>query len=135
MSNSFVTPWTVGCQDPPSTGFPRQEYWSGLPFPSPGDLSDPGIKPVSLCIAGRFFTTEPPGKPCMYVLVYVHMGVCVCVCVCVWRERKKKKNLISENSKKICWKKITSIGFLSKAQKVFLFFKKLKPLLQRYETS
>ena len=57
------------------------------------------------------------------------------MCVCVWRERKKKKNLISENSKKICWKKITSIGFLSKAQKVFLFFKKLKPLLQRYETS
>ena len=44
-------------------GFPRQEYWSGLPFPSPGDLPDPGIKPVSPVGAGRFFTTEPPGKP------------------------------------------------------------------------
>ena len=46
--------------------FPRQEYWSGLPFTSPGDLPDPGIKPESLtspALAGGFFTTEPPGKP------------------------------------------------------------------------
>jgi len=43
-------------------GFSRQEYWSGLPFPSPGDLADPGIEPVSLASAGRFFTTEPPVK-------------------------------------------------------------------------
>ena len=44
-------------------GFPRQEYWSVLPFPSPGDLPDPGIKPTSIALAGRFFITEPPGKP------------------------------------------------------------------------
>ena len=44
-------------------GFPRQEYWSGLPFPSPGDLPDPGIKPTSPALAGRFFITESPGKP------------------------------------------------------------------------
>ena len=56
----FVTPWTVAHQSPLSLGFPRQEYWSGLPFPSPGDLPDPGIEPVSLALAGRFFTTEPP---------------------------------------------------------------------------
>ena len=43
----FVTPWTVACQAPLSMGFPRQEYWSGLPFPSPGDLPDPGIEPRS----------------------------------------------------------------------------------------
>jgi len=42
-------------------GFPRQDYWSGLPFPSPGDLSDPGIKPKSLVLAGGFFTNEPSG--------------------------------------------------------------------------
>ena len=42
-------------------GFPRQEYWSGLLFPSPGDLPDLGIKPVSPALAGRFFTTAPPG--------------------------------------------------------------------------
>jgi len=44
-------------------GFPRQEYWSGLPFPSPGDLPDPGIEPMSPALVGRFFTTEPLGKP------------------------------------------------------------------------
>ena len=47
MSNSLVTPWTVDQQVPLSMGFPRQEYWSGLPFPSPGDLPDPGIEPAS----------------------------------------------------------------------------------------
>ena len=50
VSNSFVTPWAVACQVLLSMGFPRQEYWSGLPFPPPGDLPDPGIKlqsPVS----------------------------------------------------------------------------------------
>ena len=44
-------------------GFPRQEYWSGLPLPSQGALPHPGIKPVSPALAGRFFTTEPLGKP------------------------------------------------------------------------
>jgi len=43
--------------------FPRQEYWSGLPFPSPQDLPNPGIEPMSPALAGEFFTTEPPGKP------------------------------------------------------------------------
>ena len=47
MSNSFETPWTVALQGPLSMGFPRQEYWSGLPFPPPGDLADPGIEPAS----------------------------------------------------------------------------------------
>ena len=44
-------------------GISRQEYWNGLPFPSPGDLPDLGIKPMSPALAGGFFTTEPPGKP------------------------------------------------------------------------
>ena len=52
-------PWTVAHQAPLSMGFSRQEYWSGLPFPSPGDLPDPGIKPESAALAGGFFTTEP----------------------------------------------------------------------------
>ena len=55
----FATPWTVAHQAPPSMGFSRQEYWSGLPFPSPGDLPDPGIKPRSPALA---LTSEPPGK-------------------------------------------------------------------------
>ena len=63
MSDYFATPWTVACQAPLFMGFPGQEYWSELPFPSPGDLSDPGIKPMSPALAGGFFTAEPPGKP------------------------------------------------------------------------
>ena len=59
----LATPWTVALQAPLSMEFSRQDYWSGLPFPSPGDLPDPGIKPVSPALADRFFTTEPPGKP------------------------------------------------------------------------
>ena len=56
-------PWTVAHQAPLSMGFLRQEYLSELSFPSPGDVSDPGIEPASPALAGRFFTTEPPGKP------------------------------------------------------------------------
>ena len=58
-----VTPWTIAHQAPLSMGLSRQEYWSGLPFLSPGDLPDPGIESVSPALAGIFFTTEPPGKP------------------------------------------------------------------------
>ena len=59
---SHVTPWTAACQAPLSMDFSRQEYWSGLPFPSPGDLPNPGTKSVSPALVGRFFTTEPPWK-------------------------------------------------------------------------
>ena len=62
----FATPWTVAHQVPLSMGFPRQEDWSGVPFPSPGDLPEPGIEPTSPAspaLAGRSFTTEPRGKP------------------------------------------------------------------------
>ena len=61
-SNSFATPWTVACQAPLSMELSKQEYWSGLPFPSPEDLPDPGIKPSSHavhCITGGFFTADP----------------------------------------------------------------------------
>ena len=61
MPNSYVTSWTVARQVPLSMGFLRQEYASGLLFPFPGDLPNPGIKPTSPVVAGRFFTTEPPG--------------------------------------------------------------------------
>ena len=53
-------PRTIGHQVPLSMGFPRQEYWSKLTFPSPGDPLDPGLKPTSAALAGEFFTTEPP---------------------------------------------------------------------------
>ena len=63
MSDSFPTPWTVAHQAPLCMGLLKQEYWSGLPFSSPGDLSDPGIERVSPALAGEFFTTEPSRKP------------------------------------------------------------------------
>ena len=59
----FATPWAVAHQAPLSMGFSRQEYWSGLPFASPGDLSQPGIEPAFPELTGRFFTSEPLGKP------------------------------------------------------------------------
>ena len=55
----FVTLWTEALQAPPSMGFSRQEYWSGLPFPSPGDLPDPGIEPRSPALQADTFTSEP----------------------------------------------------------------------------
>ena len=58
----FVTPWTVAHQVPLSMGFPKQEYWSGLTFPPPGDIPNPGIKP-SLYRQAASFTTELPGNP------------------------------------------------------------------------
>ena len=56
----FATPWTVAHQAPPSMGFSRQEYWSGLPFPSPEDLPNPGIEPGSLPLQADALTSEPP---------------------------------------------------------------------------
>ena len=55
--------WTVVHQAPLSMGFSRQDYWSGVPFPSPGDLPNPGIEPTSPALAGGFFAALPPGKP------------------------------------------------------------------------
>ena len=65
ISSTFATLCTAACQVPLSIGFPRQEYWSGLPFPSPRDLPDPGIEPKSVtspALAGRFFTTSTTGE-------------------------------------------------------------------------
>ena len=59
----FVNPWAVAYQVPPSMGFSRQEYWSGLPFPSPGDLPNPGIEPGSPALQADALTSQPTGKP------------------------------------------------------------------------
>ena len=70
----FTTPWTVAHQASPSMGFSRQDYWSGLPLPSIGDLPDPEIKSVGLAspaLAGRVFITTSPGKPIFCLIVIV----------------------------------------------------------------
>ena len=66
----FATPWTVALQAPLSMGFFRQEYWSGLPFPSPGDLPNPGIEPGSPALQADALSSEPPGKPFLKVTTF-----------------------------------------------------------------
>ena len=100
-----MTPWTVACQAPLSMGFSRQEYWSGLPFPSPGDFPDPGIKLGSPALQADSLLSEPSGNPSTFVLIFtfITLGIsqvfsccvrsrcdrcscflaCVHVCVCV----------------------------------------------------
>ena len=65
------TPWAVAYQAPLSMGLARQEYWSGLPFPSPGDLPDPGIEPRSPTLQADALTSAPPGKPLIMVKVKI----------------------------------------------------------------
>ena len=70
----FETPWTVTYQALLSMGFSRQEYWSGLPFPSPGDLPDPAIEPRSPALQADSLPCKPPGKLVIYALYYVEAG-------------------------------------------------------------
>ena len=78
----FVTPWTVAYQASPSMEFSRQGFWSGLPFPSPGVLTNPEIEPGSPALQADGLLSEPPGKPLfIYISTYY---ICVCVYVCVW---------------------------------------------------
>ena len=73
----FTTAWIVAHQALMSMGFSRQEYWSGLPFPSSGDFPDPGIEPRSPALQADSLLSKPPEKP-------MYLCVCVCVCVCVY---------------------------------------------------
>ena len=80
-----MTPWTIAYEAPLSMAFSRQEYWSGFPFPSPGDLLDPGIEPASLAspaLPGRFFSTEPPRKPHLLVSVQFSSVPQSCLTLC-----------------------------------------------------
>ena len=102
MSVSFGTPWTLAYQAPLSMGFPGQKYQSGLPFPSPGPLPNPGIEvmpSVSPALAGGFFTTVPPGKPTTNKIRHIFflgfysigLGWNLYACVCVYVEKEIRK--------------------------------------------
>ena len=69
VSDSFGTSWTVAHQPPLFMGFPSQEYSTGMPFPSPGDIPDSGFETTSSALAGGFFTTEPPRKPVVHIYI------------------------------------------------------------------
>ena len=68
----FVTPWTIAYQAPPSMGFSRQECWSGLPFPSPGDLPDPEIEPGSPTLQADALPSEPPGTILLFSSIFLY---------------------------------------------------------------
>ena len=78
MSNVLVTPLTVAHQAPLATEFPKQEYCSGLLFPYPGDLPNPGTETVYLALAGRFFTPEPPPETTLLLLLSRFSRVRLC---------------------------------------------------------
>ena len=79
LKQLFVTPWTIALWAPLSVGFSRQEYWSGLPFPSPGDLPDPGIEPRSSTLGAEALTSEPPGKPIIHISGISKVFVFLCL--------------------------------------------------------
>ena len=92
----------IACQAPLTMGFLRQKYWSVLPFPSPGDLPDLGIKPTSPALAGGFFTTKPPGKPLKGLARLKVMEILkgeIIIIYCSWLF----KNKVSFNNKKKWW--------------------------------
>ena len=83
----FVTPWTVVCQAPLSMEFSRQGYWSGLPFPSPGDLPNPGMEPSCPALQADFLPSEPPGKSTCWRLHAIFLCDCPPHCwanTCCW---------------------------------------------------
>ena len=70
----FATLWSAACQAPPSMGFSRNENWSGVPFPSPGDLPNPGIEPGSPALRADSLLSEPPGMIIEHVLIVFYLG-------------------------------------------------------------
>ena len=116
MSDSFATPWTVSCQAPLSMGFSRQEYWSGLPFPSPGDLPDLGLALMFPTLVGRSLTTEPPGNPkysrCLllnyFVYGSVYMKIMASGPITSWEIDGEKVEIVSDFI--FLGSKITAVG-------------------------
>ena len=100
-----MTPWIVTCQASLSMGFSRQEYWTGLSFPSPGDLPDPGIEPSSPALAGGFFTTESLGKLRTLVGKWIFKVLLVRKGLrrkCVWCDREERRPLL-HSGRKLSW--------------------------------
>ena len=89
----FATPWTVAHQATLSMGFSWQEYWSGLPFPPPGDLPDPRIKPRSLALHVDSLLSEPAGKPHLYN-IHAHIHICLNHCAVYLKLTQYCKSII-----------------------------------------
>ena len=93
-----ANPWTIARQAPPSMGFSRQEYWNGLPFPSPGDLSDPGIEPRSPALQADTLTSEPPGKPLTSLKTDLpDLAGCLCQYISLSKEHSLSTSRVSRS--------------------------------------
>ena len=107
----FVTPWTVACQAPLCMEFLRQEYWSGLTFPPPGDLPNPETEPsspASSALSGRFFTTEPRGKPILWYWGAFNWWSLFRLCSL---KDHGGKEILSIHSEFAAWVRYKSVGF------------------------
>ena len=113
----FATPWTVAHQAPPSMGFSRQEYWSGLPFPSPGGRPYPGIEPRSPALQADALTFEPPGKPLTFkVFLQITAAKCAVLSCSVVSDSLQSHELYSPWNSPVL---NTGVGSLSLLQGIF----------------
>ena len=122
VSDSFATPWTAAHQAPLPTGFSRKEYWSGLPFSSPGDLPDPGIEPRSPALQANSLLYEPPGKPSLHP----KMGT---------MKERNSRDLVGAEEMKTKWKEYTEEQiYYPVINSTFLFFKHFLMCIYNLET-
>ena len=130
----FVTPWTVASQAPLSLGFPSQEYRSRLPFPSPGDLPDPGIEPGLPALQADSISSEPPRKPSLYLKAYKGNGDKQYTAVKTAHGKCNSKYFCLERKKmETIWQLLINSNYeilTGKYSKVLLFRKKQCPLTQ-----
>ena len=99
----FASTWAVARHAPLSVGFSRQGYWSGLPFPSPGHLPDPGIEPISPALEGKFFTTESSVKPrkplgCIYIAYTIKKQI---TCLPCWPVSTRRKAAVCHSPRAV----------------------------------
>ena len=122
---TLVTPWTVTWQAPLSMGFSRQEYWSGLPFPSPRDLPNPEIEPRSPALQADSLPIELQGKPYIYMYMYINIHIYIYIYIyinCIWKVNllsilckhifEKYFKFTAIFSKKLSCRPLTSIIFM-----------------------
>ena len=115
-SDSFVTLWIVTCQAPLSMEFSRQEYWSGLPFPSSGDVPNPGMDPASPAPPGRFFTTEVMGSPAGSVMLHHLLAT---------RQPRKTNKQTKRNNTNFCFLPSWSSNLNNPEQELWYLWKQL----------
>ena len=121
MSDYFVKPWTVAHQAPLSMGFPRQEYWSGLPCTPPGDIPNPGIKPRSPALQPDSSPIEPPGKPTIVITELL------LILISLYHDWSKENNrILYHENHHLIGKSVTTFSNPDTRENYLEFFEKYK---------